>query len=156
MAAGQDRRLRSSLWERRRPRPASRRRGAILEAAGEESAVHGFDGARVVRIASAAGVSPQLITYYFGSKQGSTSPHRAGMDWMTTSSKRPTPAHQASTGRGPVGLLTPPIRSPPVPPVWIPPARGFRHRSPTGVCTGRGPATLSDGSPGGMKAGTHD
>ncbi|MGW5635003.1 TetR/AcrR family transcriptional regulator [Streptomyces sp. NPDC003832] len=61
---------------RRQPSDPGRRRDpvgtrkAILEAAGQEFAEHGFDGARVVRIASAAGVSHQLITYYFGGKQG--------------------------------------------------------------------------------------
>jgi len=45
-------------------------RRAILAAAGAEFGTHGFDGARVVRIAEAAGVSHQLITYYFGSKRG--------------------------------------------------------------------------------------
>ncbi|GCB43715.1 TetR/AcrR family transcriptional regulator [Streptomyces sp. NL15-2K] len=45
-------------------------RRAILAAAGAEFGAHGFDGARVVRIAEAAGVSHQLITYYFGGKRG--------------------------------------------------------------------------------------
>ncbi|GHB59491.1 hypothetical protein GCM10010306_061250 [Streptomyces umbrinus] len=45
-------------------------RRAILVAAGAEFGAHGFDGARVVRIAEAAGVSHQLITYYFGGKRG--------------------------------------------------------------------------------------
>ncbi|WP_228447717.1 TetR/AcrR family transcriptional regulator [Streptomyces paludis] len=42
----------------------------MLAAAGAEFGVHGFSGARVVRIAKAAGVSHQLITYYFGGKRG--------------------------------------------------------------------------------------
>ena len=33
-------------------------------------ATYGFDGARVVRIAESAGVSHQLVTYYFGGKRG--------------------------------------------------------------------------------------
>ncbi|MER6957997.1 MULTISPECIES: TetR/AcrR family transcriptional regulator [unclassified Streptomyces] len=45
-------------------------RRAILAAAGAEFGAHGFDGARVVRIAESAGVSHQLITYYFGGKRG--------------------------------------------------------------------------------------
>ncbi|MEH0580562.1 MULTISPECIES: TetR/AcrR family transcriptional regulator [Streptomyces] len=45
-------------------------RRAILAAAGAEFGAHGFDGARVVRIAERAGVSHQLITYYFGGKRG--------------------------------------------------------------------------------------
>ncbi|MBO4256954.1 TetR/AcrR family transcriptional regulator [Streptomyces griseorubiginosus] len=45
-------------------------RRAILEAAAEEFGAHGFEDARVRRIAAAAGVSHHLITYYFGGKQG--------------------------------------------------------------------------------------
>jgi TetR/AcrR family transcriptional regulator len=41
-----------------------------MDAASEEFATHGFDGARVVRIAAAAGVNHQLITYHFGGKKG--------------------------------------------------------------------------------------
>ncbi|WP_312870267.1 TetR/AcrR family transcriptional regulator [Streptomyces himalayensis] len=61
---------------RRRPNDPDRQRDpvgtrrAILAAAGAEFGAHGFDGARVVRIAEAAGVSHQLITYYFGGKRG--------------------------------------------------------------------------------------
>jgi AcrR family transcriptional regulator len=61
---------------RRRPDDPGRQRDpvgtrrAILAAAGAEFGAHGFDGARVVRIAEAAGVSHQLITYYFGGKRG--------------------------------------------------------------------------------------
>ncbi|WP_432181547.1 TetR/AcrR family transcriptional regulator [Streptomyces sp. NBC_00063] len=62
------RRRQPSDPERRRDPVGTRR--AILAAAGAEFGAHGFDGARVVRIAQAAGVSHQLITYYFGSKRG--------------------------------------------------------------------------------------
>lgn len=61
---------------RRRPDDPQRRkdpegnRRAILNAAREEFGQHGFGGARVMRIAAAAGVSHQLITYHFGGKQG--------------------------------------------------------------------------------------
>ncbi|WP_245685636.1 TetR/AcrR family transcriptional regulator [Streptomyces yerevanensis] len=61
---------------RRHPKNPDRQRDpvgtrrAILDAAGAEFGAHGFDGARVVRIAEAAGVSHQLITYYFGGKRG--------------------------------------------------------------------------------------
>ncbi|MFJ9179440.1 TetR/AcrR family transcriptional regulator [Streptomyces sp. NPDC102360] len=70
-ATGPNRRQR-----RRQPSDPGRQRDpvgtrrAILTAAGAEFGAHGFDGARVVRIAEAAGVSHQLITYYFGSKRG--------------------------------------------------------------------------------------
>ncbi|WP_425826302.1 TetR/AcrR family transcriptional regulator [Streptomyces fractus] len=62
--------------QRRQPSDPGRQRDpvgtrrAILTAAGAEFGTHGFDGARVVRIARAAGVSHQLITYYFGGKRG--------------------------------------------------------------------------------------
>ncbi len=59
---------------RRRPQHRQRdcagTRRAILAAADAEFGAHGFDGARVVRIAEAAGVSHSLITYYFGGKLG--------------------------------------------------------------------------------------
>ncbi|GCB52432.1 TetR/AcrR family transcriptional regulator [Streptomyces sp. NL15-2K] len=61
---------------RRRPRDQDRQRDpagtrrAILAAADAEFGARGFDGARVVRIAEAAGVSHQLITYHFGGKRG--------------------------------------------------------------------------------------
>lgn len=45
-------------------------RSAILAAAEVEFDTHGFTGARVQRIADAAGVNKQLIFYYFGSKPG--------------------------------------------------------------------------------------
>jgi AcrR family transcriptional regulator len=41
-----------------------------MDAANEEFGRYGFDGARVMRIAAAAGVNHQLITYHFGGKQG--------------------------------------------------------------------------------------
>ena len=58
-----------------RPRPArkqdpARTRRALLAAAAEEFSKHGYEGARVTRIAEAAGVAHQLITYHFGGKQG--------------------------------------------------------------------------------------
>jgi AcrR family transcriptional regulator len=45
-------------------------RQLILQAAGREFGRHGFAGARVDRIAGAAGVNKQLIFYYFRSKAG--------------------------------------------------------------------------------------
>jgi TetR/AcrR family transcriptional regulator len=46
------------------------RRERILSAATLEFARHGFAGARVDRIATAAGVNKQLLFHYFGSKGG--------------------------------------------------------------------------------------
>ena len=45
-------------------------RAAILDAAREQFAAHGFEGARMRAIARAAGVDPALVSYYFGSKSG--------------------------------------------------------------------------------------
>ncbi len=50
------------------PRPARSRR-AILEAALAEFARHGFGGARVSRIAEAAGVNKRMLYHYFGNKE---------------------------------------------------------------------------------------
>lgn len=61
---------------RRSPRPderqrdAERTRRALLDAALEEFAAKGRAGARVSAIAERAGVNKQLISYYFGGKQG--------------------------------------------------------------------------------------
>jgi len=52
------------------------RRDRILAAAGVEFARHGYAGARVERIAAAAGVNKQLLFHYFGSKNGL---HRASL-----------------------------------------------------------------------------
>lgn len=52
------------------------RRDRILSAATEEFANYGFAGARVDRIAAAAGVNKQLLFHYFGSKDGL---HRAAV-----------------------------------------------------------------------------
>ncbi|MFE3192691.1 TetR family transcriptional regulator [Nocardia sp. NPDC059240] len=53
-----------------RRRDAERSRQALLEAALDEFAAKGFDGARVQEIADRAGVNKQLIAYYFGGKEG--------------------------------------------------------------------------------------
>lgn len=53
-----------------RQRDAERSRQQILDAGTEEFAAHGYAGARVDRIASRAGVNKQLISYYFGGKEG--------------------------------------------------------------------------------------
>ncbi len=49
---------------------AVQRRDRILEAAASEFAQRGFAGARVERIAAAAGVNKQLLFHYFSSKSG--------------------------------------------------------------------------------------
>jgi len=66
------------------------RRDRILSAAALEFAQHGFAGARVERIAAAAGVNKQLLFHYFGSKTGL---HRAALKSLL---ERPAPAAQAS------------------------------------------------------------
>ncbi|WP_163507567.1 TetR/AcrR family transcriptional regulator [Fodinicola acaciae] len=53
-----------------RQRDAERSRRLILQAAVAEFSANGFAGARVSRIADRAGVNKQLISYYFGGKQG--------------------------------------------------------------------------------------
>jgi len=53
-----------------RQRDAERSRQALLDAALDEFAEHGYAGARVADIARRAGVNKQLINYYFGSKEG--------------------------------------------------------------------------------------
>jgi TetR/AcrR family transcriptional regulator len=60
---------RRSTHPRRKHDPEHTRR-LVLAAAAEEFARHGYDGARVGRIAEAAGVGRQLITYHFGGKSG--------------------------------------------------------------------------------------
>lgn len=56
------------------PRAAVRRdpeatQNKILDAATEEFARHGFDGARIERISTRAGTNDRSLYYYFGSKQ---------------------------------------------------------------------------------------
>jgi AcrR family transcriptional regulator len=51
-------------------RDPERTRRAIVEAALEEYSRHGPAGARVDRIAAAAGVNKRMIYHYFGSKEG--------------------------------------------------------------------------------------
>jgi TetR/AcrR family transcriptional regulator len=53
-----------------RQRDAERSRQALLAAALDEFAEHGYAGTRVAGIARRAGVNKQLINYYFGSKEG--------------------------------------------------------------------------------------
>jgi TetR/AcrR family transcriptional regulator len=53
-----------------RRRDAERSRERLIAAALEEFAAKGYAGARVKDIAARAGLNPQLITYYFGGKEG--------------------------------------------------------------------------------------
>lgn len=53
-----------------RVRDAERTKRCLLEAALDEFAAKGYAGARVGDIAERAGVNKQLITYYFGGKEG--------------------------------------------------------------------------------------
>jgi TetR/AcrR family transcriptional regulator len=68
--------VRSMSAARRAPEPDERRRDpdrsrqALLDAARHEFADKGLAGARVSEIAARAGVNKQLISYYFGGKQG--------------------------------------------------------------------------------------
>lgn len=53
-----------------RQRDAERSRRRLIAAALDEFAAKGYAGARVKDIATRAGLNPQLITYYFGGKEG--------------------------------------------------------------------------------------
>src|SRR5438270_10308406 len=55
---------------RGRPHDAERAREAILNAAEEVFAEHGFDGARIDAIAKVAGYNKSLLFQYFGDKLG--------------------------------------------------------------------------------------
>ncbi|MFK0159948.1 TetR/AcrR family transcriptional regulator [Streptomyces sp. NPDC090493] len=68
-SAGERKPHRRSTDPSRRHDP-ERTRQTILDAANEEFGKHGFKGARVERIAAAAGVNHSLITYHFGGKKG--------------------------------------------------------------------------------------
>lgn len=64
------------MTTRRSPRPEARKRDsertrlALLDAATAEFAAKGREGARVSAIAARAGVNKQLVSYYFGGKDG--------------------------------------------------------------------------------------
>ncbi len=68
MTAGRNPRRRPNPGERQRD--PERTRARILDAAKVEFAEKGFAGARVSDIADRAGVNKQLISYYFGGKEG--------------------------------------------------------------------------------------
>lgn len=67
---GQDRRRRRAPQSGERQRDPERTKERILEAAIHEFGAKGFAGARVHEIAERAGVNKQLISYYFGGKDG--------------------------------------------------------------------------------------
>ncbi|WP_344153870.1 TetR/AcrR family transcriptional regulator [Kribbella yunnanensis] len=62
--------MRRSPGPDERQRDAERSRQQLLDAAVIEFGAHGFSGARVGAIADRAGVNKQLISYYFGGKEG--------------------------------------------------------------------------------------
>src|SRR3954454_4587716 len=53
-----------------RPRDAATTREALLTAARPLFAEHGYDGTTVSQVARSAGFSPNLVTRYFGGKEG--------------------------------------------------------------------------------------
>jgi TetR/AcrR family transcriptional regulator len=61
---------RRSPLPQQRQRDAERTKGLIADAALEVFSAKGYAGARVAEIANRAGVNKQLITYYFGGKEG--------------------------------------------------------------------------------------
>lgn len=76
---------------RRSPAPGERQRdpertkARILEAATAEFGAKGFGAARVSAIAERAGVNKQLISYYFGGKEGLY--HALTQQWQQTSAE---------------------------------------------------------------------
>ncbi|GIE89004.1 TetR/AcrR family transcriptional regulator [Actinoplanes regularis] len=63
-------RPRRSPTPQERQRDPERTRQRILDAAAAEFAEHGYAGARTRGIATRAGVNQQLVSYYFGGKEG--------------------------------------------------------------------------------------
>jgi AcrR family transcriptional regulator len=61
---------RRSPGPQERQRDPERTKKLILDAATAEFAAHGYAGARIGAIAGRAGVNQQLISYYFGGKEG--------------------------------------------------------------------------------------
>ncbi|MFG1905177.1 TetR/AcrR family transcriptional regulator [Kribbella sp. NPDC048928] len=62
--------MRRSPGPEERQRDPERSKQQLLDAAVAEFGAHGFSGARVSEIAARAGVNKQLISYYFGGKEG--------------------------------------------------------------------------------------
>jgi TetR/AcrR family transcriptional regulator len=72
-----------------RQRDAERSRARLLEAALEEFAAKGFAGARVADIAARAGLNTQLVSYYFGGKEGLYQELQRGWERYEASFARP-------------------------------------------------------------------
>jgi AcrR family transcriptional regulator len=72
-----------------RQRDAERSRARLLEAALEEFAAKGFAGARVADIAARAGLNTQLVSYYFGGKDGLYQELQRGWEKYEASFARP-------------------------------------------------------------------
>jgi AcrR family transcriptional regulator len=75
--------------QEQRQRDAERSRARLLEAALEEFAAKGFAGARVADIAARAGLNTQLVSYYFGSKEGLYQELQRGWEKYEASFARP-------------------------------------------------------------------
>jgi len=71
------------------------RRTAILAAAKLEFGAHGYAGARIERIASAAGVNKQLLFHYFGSKDGL---YVAAVSALLSDFRQPPPSSVSTPG----------------------------------------------------------
>ena len=59
--------------------PEAQRRAQILRAAHDVAAREGLDGTTILRVAAAAGLSPGLVVFHFGSKRGLL---LALLDWV--------------------------------------------------------------------------
>ncbi|WP_214410618.1 TetR/AcrR family transcriptional regulator [Sphaerisporangium fuscum] len=81
-----------------RGRSAERTRERILEAAVAEFAAKGYSGARTAGIAARAGVNQQLISYYFGGKQGLLSELRRRWQETEASIAAPDATFEESVG----------------------------------------------------------
>ncbi|GLZ75527.1 TetR family transcriptional regulator [Actinorhabdospora filicis] len=79
-----------------RLRDAERTRRRLLDAAFDEFAARGYAGARVQDIAARAGVNKQLITYYFGGKEGLyTALRESWHDWEAAEAGPEVPLTEA-------------------------------------------------------------
>ncbi|WP_234878972.1 TetR/AcrR family transcriptional regulator [Mycobacteroides salmoniphilum] len=137
--------------------PRAQREQQILDAAADEFGRYGYAGAALSAIASAAGVSKQLVLSYFGSKDGLyvACVERAGRNLIV-------PIEQAISGeRGPIGTADDTLAAiftalEPRPHDWnvindrTPPTGGRAHAAARGVRTAiagqaaRGIAGLSE------------
>jgi AcrR family transcriptional regulator len=73
-------------------------RERILDAAMAEFGAKGYAGARTAGIAARAGVNPQLISYYFGGKQGLLEELRRRWQGIEASAANPDASFDASVG----------------------------------------------------------